>query len=117
MKRGREADIEVFNGFRQDGVEREGLVTRGGEHLVKRAVKCEDVAAAERENAVCADRILERVENTQAGGVHLREVTLRNGEKMREHGEFQNGIYAALIAREGGEVYAVKVAGIPFDLL
>ena len=41
----------------------------------------------------------------------------RRGEKMREHGELQNGIYAALIAREGGEVYAVKVAGILFDLL
>ena len=68
-------------------------------------------------NAVCADRIIERVENTQASGVHLREVTLRNGEKMREHGELQNGIYAALITREGGEVYAVKVAGILFDLL
>ena len=31
--------------------------------------------------------------------------------------ELQNGIYATLIAREGGEVYAVKVAGILFDLL
>ena len=117
MKRGSEADVEVFDGFRQDGIEREGLVPRGGEHLVKRAVEREDVTAAERENAVCADRILERVENAQAGGVHLRKIALRHGKKVREHGKFQNGIYAALIAREGGEVYAVKVAGILFELL